>query len=176
MILRVGFSWIPLRCRHEVRCSIVHFHDGRKLGFVRDALVHSSAFSHCVQESDSSRLFCKHLPVQLWSNAAAFWHPYRKSHCVSFCSLCQHCVSLLEGQELLKKVVRAGTPVRVRPEGAASTFGIYLGYCMYLHEIPWFCSVAAICAMCALAAYEPLMAWWILESLNNFEPPGRIVC
>lgn len=24
--------------------------------------------------------------------------------------------------------------------------------------------------------FEPLMVWWILESLNNFEPPGRIVC
>ena len=126
MILRVGFSWIPLRCRGCTGCT-------------------AALFSHCVKESDSSRLFCSicrsncgqmllQFGILTGSRTVCLSAAYASTVC-----LCSRVRSFS------KKWCERVRPY-YSPEGAASTFGIYLGYCMYLHEeIPCFCSVAAIC-------------------------------
>lgn len=117
--------------------------------------MHSSAFSrHCVQESDSSRLCCKHLPVQLWSNAAAIWHPYGKSHYACLSAAYASTVCLCSRVRNFSKKWCERVRPYYSPEGAASTFGIYLGYCMYF---AWRNSLVLQCGSnllsCALAAY-----------------------
>lgn len=95
-----------------------------------------------------------------------------------------------------KKVVRAGTPI-LQPRRSCKHFW-YISWLLYV--LAWrnslvlqvwqqfaklrACSLCArsearVCLLSELSLTvisEPLMVWWILESLNNFEPPGRIVC